>query len=308
MGTARVTIGLPFRNAERTLGDAVRSVVAQTFGDWRLLLVDDGSSDRSLQIARAIREPRVFVVSDGANRGLAQRLNQIAGLAESEFVARMDADDLMHPDRLRRQISFFEEFPDTEVVGTATYTIDANSLPFGRRGDRPLDARISSVLERALLIHPTVMARGAWLRKNPYSLEYPRAEDYELWCRVCRNARIANLSAPLLFYREAVPLNRGAYLKTCESARRIIRTYGPAAIGRSATAALVVKTALKECVYRLARPRRLQSALLRHRSAPLSAEERAAASRIIASVLATPVPGLPAPKGDHRQGGSSCAD
>src|SRR6266403_648864 len=159
MGNARVTIGLPFHNAARTLSDAVRSIFAQTLADWRLLLVDDGSNDRSLEIASGIREPRVFVLSDGANRGLAQRLNQITGLAESEFVARMDADDLMHPDRLRRQISFFEEFPDTDVVGTATYTIDAHSCPLGRRGDRPVDARISSVLEHAMLIHPTVMAR-----------------------------------------------------------------------------------------------------------------------------------------------------
>jgi glycosyltransferase involved in cell wall biosynthesis len=306
MGNTRLTIGLPFHNAERTLGDAVRSIFAQTLADWRLLLVDDGSNDRSLEIASGIREPRVFVLSDGANRGLAQRLNQITGLAESEFVARMDADDLMHPDRLLRQLSFFEERPDTDVVGTATYTIDAYSFPLGRRGDRPVDARISSVLERGLLIHPTVMARSAWLRKNPYSVEYPRAEDHELWCRVCRDARIANIAAPLLFYREGVPFNLSAYLKTCESVRRIVRRYGPAAIGRTATAALVVKTALKEWVYHLARPRRLQSALLRRRSAPLTAEERDAASRIIASILATPVPGLPDQQGEHRQRGNSC--
>jgi glycosyltransferase involved in cell wall biosynthesis len=305
-GTPRLTIGLPFHNAERTLGDAVRSVFAQTLADWRLLLVDDGSNDRSLEIASGIREPRVVVLSDGVNRGLAQRLNQITGLAESEFVARMDADDLMHPDRLLRQLAVFEEQPDTDVTGTATYTIDAYSSPVGRRGDRPLDVRLSAVLERGLLIHPTVMARRAWLRQNPYSVEYPRAEDHELWCRVCGDARIVNIEAPLLFYREGAPFNRSAYAESFESARRIVRRYGPATIGRSATAALVVKTALKECVYHLARPRRLQAALLGGRSEPLSAGERAAASRIIASILATPVPGLPDRQGEHRQGGNSC--
>lgn len=299
MANARITIGLPFHNAERTLGDAVRSIFAQTFADWRLLLVDDGSKDRSLEIATAISEPRVSVLSDGANRGLAQRLNQISGLAETEFVARMDADDLMHPDRLRRQISYFEEFPNTDVVGTATYTIDAHSIPLGRRGDQPVDARIRSVLERAMLIHPTVTARSAWLQKNLYSVEYPRAEDYELWCRVCRDARIANIDTPLLFYREGVPVNLRGYLQTCQSARRIVRRYGPANIGRTATAALVVKTALKECVYHLVRSQRLQFALLRRRSTPLTVEERASASRIIASIRATPVPGLPDPKGEY---------
>jgi glycosyltransferase involved in cell wall biosynthesis len=299
MGNVRVTIGLPFHNAERTLGDAVRSIFAQTLADWRLLLVDDGSNDRSLEIALAIREPRVSVLSDGASRGLAQRLNQIARLAQSEFVARMDADDLMHPDRLLRQISFFEDFPETEVVGTATYTIDSQSFPVGRRGGRPVDMRIRSMLNGAMLVHPTVMARSAWLRKNPYSVEYPRAEDYELWCRVCRDARIANIPAPLLFYREPVPLNLRAYWQTCKSSRRVIRRYGPGSIGYTATAALIVKTALKEYVYRLARTQRLQFALLRRRSVPLTVGERADASRVITSILATPVPGLPEAKREY---------
>jgi glycosyltransferase involved in cell wall biosynthesis len=290
---ARVTIGLPFHNAERTLGDAVRSVFAQTLADWRLLLVDDGSKDHSVEIASGIRDPRVFVLSDGVNRGLAERLNQIAGIADTEFVARMDGDDLMHPDRLRRQISFFEEFPDTEVVGTAIYTIDSHSFPLSRRGDQPVDTRLNSVLTRRVtLIHPTVMARSEWFRKNPYSVEYPRAEDYELWCRVCHHARLANITTPLLFYREAVPVNVGAYLQTCKSCRRIVARYGAASIGRTATATLIAKIALRECVYRLARSRRLQLALLCRRNAPLTAEEKAAASRIIASILATPVPGL----------------
>jgi len=301
MSNVRVTIGLPFHNAERTLGDAVRSIFAQTLADWRLLLVDDGSNDRSLEIARAICEPRVSVLSDGASRGLAQRLNQITILAESEFVARMDADDLMHPDRLLRQISFFEDFPETDVVGTATYTIDSQSFPVGRRGGRPVDMRIRSMLNGAMLVHPTVMARSAWLRKNPYSVEYPRAEDYELWCRVSRDARIANIATPLLFYREQVPLNLRAYLQTCKSSRRVIRRYGPASIGYAATAALVVKTAVKECVYRVARPRRLQFALLRRRSVPLTVGEQAVASWVIASILETPVPGLPEAKREPDQ-------
>jgi glycosyltransferase involved in cell wall biosynthesis len=305
MANARVTIGLPFHNAESTLGDAVRSIFAQTLTDWRLLLVDDGSGDHSFEIAKGIRDPRVCVLSDGTKRGLPQRLNQITELAESEFVARMDADDLMHPDRLRRQIAFFEEFSDTDVVGTATYTIDAHSFPLGRRGDEPVDTRIRSVLKRSMLVHPTVMARSTWLRKNLYSVEYPRAEDYELWCRVCSYARIANITTPLLFYREVIPLNLCAYLQSCQSARRIIRCYGPATIGSPATAALIVQCALKEYVYRVARPERLQSALVRGRSAPLTIEEQSAASRIIASILATPVPGLPDPNLEHRQRDSS---
>ena len=121
-----ITVGLPFFNNRRTLPDAIRSIFAQSLNDWELLLVDDGSTDGSLEFARAIRDPRVRLVCDGSNRKLAARLNQIAELAPSEFIARMDADDLMHPNRLRRQIELFRGQPGLDVVGTAAFTIDEN--------------------------------------------------------------------------------------------------------------------------------------------------------------------------------------
>src|SRR5438309_10301144 len=89
-----VSIGIPFLNARRFLADAVRSVFAQTCDDWELLLVDDGSTDGSLDVVRSIDDPRVRVISDGTNRGLCARLNQIASLARGKYLARMDADDL----------------------------------------------------------------------------------------------------------------------------------------------------------------------------------------------------------------------
>jgi glycosyltransferase involved in cell wall biosynthesis len=75
-----MTIGIPFYNAEAYLGDAIRSIFAQTYHDWELILVDDGSTDRSLEIARAVRDPRVRVISDGQNRRLPYRLNQITAV------------------------------------------------------------------------------------------------------------------------------------------------------------------------------------------------------------------------------------
>src|SRR3990172_8588478 len=92
-----LTIGISFYNAERTLGDAIRSVFAQNICEWELILIDDGSKDRSLNIAKAIVDPRVRVISDGKRMTLAPRLNQIAALAKAPLLARMDADDFMHP-------------------------------------------------------------------------------------------------------------------------------------------------------------------------------------------------------------------
>ena len=101
-----ISIGIPFFNAERFLLDSIRSVFAQTHQDWELILVDDGSTDRSLEIAQSIADPRVSVYSDGKNKKLAARLNQIHTLAKFDFIARMDADDLMATDRIRRQLTF----------------------------------------------------------------------------------------------------------------------------------------------------------------------------------------------------------
>src|SRR6185295_6713297 len=181
--TPAVSIGLPFHDAAATLPDAIRSIFAQSFEDWELLLVDDGSNDGSLACARSIRDPRVSVHSDGVNRQLSYRLNQIASLARGEYLARMDADDLMHPDRLALQVQRLRERPAIDVLGTAACAIDASARPLGIRGERPPGPSVRSVLHDGGFVHPSVIARAAWFREHPYDPSYVRAEDLELWCR-----------------------------------------------------------------------------------------------------------------------------
>src|SRR5579872_3545287 len=131
----RVTIGIPFYNAEQTFADAIRSIFTQTFRDWELLLVDDGSTDGSLAIAQAVQDTRVHVYYDGHRRGLASRLNQIAELARGEYLARMDADDLMHPERLARQIEALLKHAPADLVASAIYELDDQGSPARVWGD-----------------------------------------------------------------------------------------------------------------------------------------------------------------------------
>ena len=157
-----VTIGIPFLNARRSLAAAVRSVFAQTHPDWELLLVDDGSSDGSLDVVRCLDDPRVRLVRDGSHRGLCARLNQIAAMARGAYLARMDADDVMHPERIERQLALLGADPGVDLVDTATFTVDDDLTPLGVRGDRPLDCRPEAVLrdgevraaERAAVLLP----------------------------------------------------------------------------------------------------------------------------------------------------------
>jgi glycosyltransferase involved in cell wall biosynthesis len=296
MARVSVSIGIPFLNARRFLADAVRSVFAQTHGDWELLLIDDGSTDSSLDVVRHIDDPRVRVYSDGANRGLCARLNQIAMLAQGEFLARMDADDLMHPERIERQLAFLHANPDIDLVDTATYTIDDDLTPLGVRGDCPLDARPETVLCRGLLIHPTVMGRAEWFRNNPYDPASVRAEDHELWSRACAATKFGRLCEPLFFYREGLAGNLRNYLQTEATVREILRVYGPPLVGSWRTRLLVLRSRLKSVAYFLGTKVGVQGRLILRRNRPLDAATAQAARGILTDIARTSVPGLAPPE------------
>jgi glycosyltransferase involved in cell wall biosynthesis len=287
-----VTIGLPFLNARRSLATAVRSVFAQTHADWELLLIDDGSTDGSVEVVRRLDDPRVRLLGDGSNRGLCTRLNQIASMARGTYLARMDADDVMHPERIARQIELLRAEPSVDLVDTATFTVDDDLTPLGIRGDRPLDVRPEAVLRDGLLIHPTVMGRAEWFRRNPYDPVFVRAEDRELWIRTCATTTFARVCEPLFFYREGPTGNLRNYLRTERTVRDILRRYGPPLVGVRRTRVLVMRSRLKSMAYRLGTSLGLQDRLIRRRNRRLEATAVREASRILAAIQGTPVSGL----------------
>ena len=294
-----VTIGIPFLNARRYLEDAVRSVFAQTHGDWELLLIDDGSTDGSVAVVRHLDDPRVRVLSDGSNRGLCARLNQIASLAQGTYLARMDADDLMHPERIERQLKFLRANPNVDLIDTAIFTVDDELTPLGIRGDRPLDSRPGAVLRNGLLIHPTVMGRAEWFRSNPYDPVLFRAQDRELWSRTCATATFARLCEPLFFYREGATGNLQNYLRAQRNVRVLLHRYGPPLLGTRRTRFLVLRSGLKSMAYRVGTTLGLQDRLIARRNRPLSATEMREARRILSLVRATRVAGLAEPLRDE---------
>lgn len=290
--TVTVTVGIPFLNARRTLADAVRSVFAQTHADWELLLVDDGSADGSSDVVRLLRDPRVRLLADGVRLGLCARLNQIAAEARGAYLARMDADDLMHPERIARQLEHLRSNPGVDLVDTATVTVDDDLTPLGIRGERPLDPRPEAVLRDGLLIHPTVTGRTDWFRRNPYDARFVRAEDRELWVRTCATSTFARLTEPLFFYREAPAGNLANYLRTERTVRDVLRRYGPPLVGPERTRRLVMRSRLKSMAYRVGTRLGMQGRLIRRRNRPLDSSEAAEARRVLAEIWRTIVPGL----------------
>ena len=210
----KVTIGIPFYNAEKYLGDAIQSVVNQTYIHWELILLDDGSTDGSLDIAKSFKDNRIHLITDGENKGLIFRLNQLTSLVSGEYYARMDADDIMHFDRIAIQLDYLKSNPEVDVIGTDYYSIDINNEIIGRRFQNTQLNSVESVLKNGCFAHPTVMGRISWFKNNQYNKDWERMEDVELWVRTVSYSNFKNIQEPLLFYRNVGIPTLAKYLKS----------------------------------------------------------------------------------------------
>ncbi len=290
-----VSIGLPFFNSEATLPSAIRSVFAQTWTSWELLLVDDGSTDGSRRIAEQVDDPRVRVLADDRNRGLPARLNEIAENATGALLARMDADDIMHPDRIARQVAHFDASPALDVSHSRCCGLDSKDRIVGIRP--PLDVPLTptGVLGRGGIIHPTVMARTAWFRSNPYRQDFPRAEDRELWARTFAASRIERLRDVIFFYRDVgtEASTRKAWRGYAQE-RRIMRLHGPDLVGRGTTSNLLAKSYAKSAGLLLTTATGLSRLRASRRYEPPTDTELLELESALADVRATLIPGLEA--------------
>lgn len=247
-----VTVGIPFHNAEHFLLDAIRSVFAQTHEEWELILMDDGSTDRSLEIARSIMDPRVRVFSDGENKRLGARLNEIHSLAKYDLVARMDADDLMASNRIEKQLKFLQTRPEYDLVTTGVCSITDESVPYGIRLP-PEDHVLTpyAVLSGAHgITHAAIVGRKEWFARNPYDPSDNRAEDYKLWIRAHQknDLSIGFVREPLYYYREEGSMTKEKMLTAKLIGREVIRANGPQMVGALTTTTLLGKSWLKSAV------------------------------------------------------------
>jgi len=200
-----ISVVIPAYNAERYLSAAVESVLSQTFGDFEVILVDDGSADGTLSIAQGLarRDSRLRVISR-PNTGLTTALNDGIAASGGRFIARMDADDICMPQRFERQLSFLQSHPEVVAVGGRVAMIDPDGLPiataFFLRTHEEIDA--ANLAGRCAMAHPTVMMRrDALERVGGYKFPSP-AEDLDLWLRLGEIGTLANLPEVLLLYRQ----------------------------------------------------------------------------------------------------------
>jgi len=215
MAQPRITVLMPVWNGEAYLSQALASILRQTHDDFELLVVDDGSTDRTAEILTACHDSRLRMLRNETRRKLSGALNRGIAEARGEFIARMDADDLMRPDRLARQVACLERNSDWICCGGAVRTLGCGSGTILRYPCEPAELP-AFCLFYAPFAHPTVMFRREWFQRAglAYDGAYYPAEDYELWTRILRQFPAGNLPqvseiAPLLIIIKLEELNYG---------------------------------------------------------------------------------------------------
>jgi len=291
MSKPLVTVGIAFLNSEKTLLNAIKSIFAQTFQDWELILVDDGSTDNSLELARSIDDQRVRTFSDGQNKKLPARLNQIVELARGEFIARMDADDMSHPQRLAKQVEFFNNHNGVDVVGTSMYILNRQIQPTCKITVPPTHNDISkNKFKKIPIAHPTVMAKARWFHQWPYDEKCPLSQDQELWMRSISKSTFANITEPLYLYNEFAATSLSKYVKATRIIAKNIMRYGPSEVGRFRSVYHACIRYSKAAVYAVSLALGLRNRLIRSRYSDLTEEEYTDAKNVIDVILRTEVP------------------
>ncbi|MCM1140867.1 MAG: glycosyltransferase [Muribaculum sp.] len=211
--TPLVTVGIPAYNAERFISLAIKSVLNQTYSHFEVIITDDGSSDRTVEIARSFKDSRIKVLSDGENHGISYRLNQQIDIAKGKYFCRMDADDIMMPYRLEKQVEYLESHPDIAVVSGQAIVIDDDNKIIGiRSGKNEIHQfTLHDWISGKTLIHPTVTGTTEFFRQYHYRDEFKGVEDIDLWARACRDKSLLILPVPMIFYRDPLKFKLKTY-------------------------------------------------------------------------------------------------
>lgn len=204
MTKPKVTILMSVYNGGKYLRQAIDSILNQTFEDFEFLIINDGSTDKTLEILQSYNDPRIKIVNNKKNIGLTKSLNKGINLARGQYIARMDADDISLPDRLQKQYQFLKNNKNIGVVGSNMYLINQSGKKVGRNSKSQKHFLIKwKCFIGFPMSHPTIMAKTKVLRTNLYNENFISSQDVELWSRLIfdKNIKFTNLNDYLLKYR-----------------------------------------------------------------------------------------------------------
>lgn len=206
-GNPKLSVVMPVFNCERFVGQAIESILNQHFTDFEFIIIDDGSTDRTREIIGSYHDERIKLIKNGRNLGTTKTLNIGVLQANGDFIARMDADDISLPERFQLQYDFLTHHQDIAVAGSWYEEIDESGkhVRFFRLPTDASEIKCYLVSPGDLgyycVSHPTVIMRRKVLMQIGSYDEGSRAQDYELWTRVLRKYRIANIGRFLVKHR-----------------------------------------------------------------------------------------------------------
>lgn len=223
MNTPLVSVLLPVYNGEKYIREAVDSILGQSYHEIELLVIDDGSQDETLEVLETYSDPRLRVLVNEKNRGVAVSLNRGIRESRGQFIARMDSDDIARKHRIARQVEFLEKHPELSICGGAMRCF------FEKNGKMSYPLTHSQIRAQCLFntpfAHPVVCWRKSDFEKEDlfYQEDPPTAEDYQLWERATRKLKAANLKEILLDYRIDTGIKISAYLAQQLEGAKLIR-------------------------------------------------------------------------------------
>ena len=199
-----VSVVMPVYNDEKFVAEAIESILNQTFDSFEFIIINDYSTDHTPEILASFHDPRIRIYENTSNLGLTKSLNIGLALSKGKYIARMDSDDISHPDRFAHQVDFLEDNPKIGVLGTDYEMI----TPDGTHTGRIIGHRSDWELVHWLLnfdnpiSHPTVLLRTILVKQiKGYNEEFQYSQDYDLWGRLSKITYLANLRETLLYHR-----------------------------------------------------------------------------------------------------------
>lgn len=198
----RATAVMPVYNREEYLKDTIDSVLTQTFTDFEFIIVDDGSTDRSVEIIKSYKDPRIKFLQNDKNRGTSYSRNRAIDIAKGDYIFTIDSDDINLPQRFAKQIAYMDSHPEVGICGTWVKTIGELEGQMWRCAVKPDIVHCRTLFE-AVLCHPSTIIRRQYLEDYSlrYSVELKRAQDWDLYCKGARHFQVANMPEVLVYYR-----------------------------------------------------------------------------------------------------------
>ncbi len=201
MTDPKISVIMPVFNGEKYLREAIESILNQSFTDFEFIIVNDGSTDDTLEIIKNYKDIRMKIINNEKNIGLTKSLNNSIIIATGQYIARQDADDISLPNRFEEQVQYLDENPEVMLLGTSVYLIDE----FGKIEERRMiltKPNLKSFLQGNQFNHGTTMFRRKTIDTlGGYNELFKYCQDYELWIRITKNYEVRNLRQTLYMLR-----------------------------------------------------------------------------------------------------------